>query len=210
LQIYIDHTKQALEISSDHLLFVQRESDLISVPASTVEVGDSIVVSMLDREVCQVERIESVTRVGAFAPFTVKGTIVVNGVVASSYVALQKDAEHFKIGDFVTPFTIQWLSHTFTAHRRMLCSVRFDLCKSETYDSDGISVWVVVPFRFSRWFLERSTVVQTVALFLFLVYAFLVSTMETVVSSRALLLLVFGSAYFAFTFRIRSGKVKRE
>ena len=52
------------------------------------------------------ERIEPVTRVGAFPLFTGKGTIVVNGVVASSYVALQKDAEHFEIGDFATPFTI--------------------------------------------------------------------------------------------------------
>jgi hypothetical protein len=90
----------------------------------------------------------------------------------------------------------------------MLCSVRIDLRKSETYDSDGLSDWVVVPFRSSSWLLERSTVVQTVALFL--VYAVFVNIVETVVSSRALLLLVLGSAYLAFTFRIRSGKVKRE
>ena len=92
----------------------------------------------------------------------------------------------------------------------MLCSVRIDLRKSETYDSDGLSDWVVVPFRSSSWLLERSTVVQTVALLLFLVYAVFVNIVETVVSSRALLLLVLGSAYLAFTFRIRSGKVKRE
>ena len=90
-------------IDVDHLLLVQRESDLISVPASTLEVGDSIVVSML---IARCSRWKESSPSLVFPLFTGKGTIVVNGVVASSYVALQKDAEHFEIGDFATPFTI--------------------------------------------------------------------------------------------------------
>jgi len=95
--------------------------------------------------------------------------------------------------------------------KRILNTLRLETLQHPSpYSGDGLSDWVVVPFRFSSWLIKRSTVVQTVALFLFVVYAVFVSIVETVVSSRALLLLVLGSAYLAFTFRIRSGKVKRE
>jgi hypothetical protein len=197
LQIYTTDEKRGLIISPHHLLFLKSGPVTKSVQASTVTVGDTLVTSLLAGEVTVVTRISSVSRSGAFAPFTATGTIVVNDLVASSYVSLQESADYLEIGKFTTPFTIHWLSHSFTAHRRMICAIAFSVCRNETYDSNGYATWVAAPLQVARTVLEFNILFQMLLLMLFIVYAFFVNIFATFYMSKMkLLLALFVLAYF--------------
>lgn len=216
LQIYTNNTNPALEISSDHLLFVKRDDRRYAVPASTIRVGESLFLSLNDDHICRVERIKSVSRVGAFAPFTGRGTIVVNGIVSSSYVALQTDAENFSIGSFSTPFTLHWLSHSLLAYRRIFCRIRVDFCNRETYGSEGVVDWIAIPLKFSRWIYGSGAVVQMIALVILLVSVVLLGIAEAITfhpaSTLLVLSLVSGLSFLCLHFvkycRIRHTKTK--
>ena len=81
VQIRTDVSASPLELTKDHMVFVQDGSFSKSVPASAVNVGDKLVVANGDG-VTEVRKIKRVTRRGAFAPFTKTGTIVVSDVAS--------------------------------------------------------------------------------------------------------------------------------
>lgn len=121
VQIYSQALERPLEISKDHMVFVENNSIKQALPASAISIGDNLV--MTPGGSTTVTKILLVTRKGAFAPFTTSGTVVVNGVVASSYVSLQDKLGVVMIGDFATPISMQWLAHSFQApHRIFLCN----------------------------------------------------------------------------------------
>jgi hypothetical protein len=90
-----------------------------------------------------VTTIRDVTQKGLYAPFTSSGTIVVNDIVASSFISFQ-GSEYLKLGDFVTPFTFQWLAHTFESGHRFACRSGLVDRSEETYTAFGVSHWVDV------------------------------------------------------------------
>jgi len=75
----------ALELTPEHMVFVGHGDKKQAKSASNVRLGDLLTV--VDRAgVQRVTDISTVTKVGGiFAPFTRSGSLVVNGVVASSY-----------------------------------------------------------------------------------------------------------------------------
>ena len=143
--------KSTLEISRDHLVFVKRNAFTRAIPASLVKVGDEL----MDEAGAslEVQSINTVSRAGSFAPFTPSGKLVVNGIMASAYVAFQ-NSENLMIGEYQSPLTYQWLAHTFQFPHRVVC-VYFGECLSETYSEDGISTWVAGPLHIAKWMLAQ-------------------------------------------------------
>ena len=81
-----------LEVSTDHMVFVEGGA---AVPAGNLVVGDRLENGEM------ITAIKTVQRLGVYAPFTPSGSIVVNGVRASSLAAFQASS-HLKVGSRVT------------------------------------------------------------------------------------------------------------
>ena len=140
-----------LEISKDHMVFVEGGR---SVPASIVKVGEKLLLT--NGNAATVNAIRSVRKQGAYAPFTASGTVAVNGVVASSFIAFQ-DSETLKIGNIDTTLSFQFLARTFETPHRMWCQY-VSTCTEEKYTVEGVSLWVDLPHKFALWFLEQNPV----------------------------------------------------
>jgi Leucine-rich repeat (LRR) protein len=156
LRLFSSELDRPLEISKDHMLFVEQRG---AVPAATVSVGDNL--SLGNGRTTKVTKIANVNSVGVFAPFTESGTIVVNGVLASSYVSLQPESEFFSAGG-VKIVSMHWLAHAFQAPHRMICKINASFCTSETYSEEGISNWVYGPHLASKWLLDQHAAVFAV------------------------------------------------
>jgi hypothetical protein len=150
--IFIQLLPSMLEVSADHMVFVQGGR---AVPASSLQVGDQLFSTDV------VTSIQYVTRTGVYAPFTPSGFLLVNNVKVSSYVAFQK-SEFLKIGDVKTPLTYHWLAHTFQAPHRLWCSITS--CLKETYTDAGVSTWVDLPLQFTKWWLAQNAVLMVLVL----------------------------------------------
>jgi len=173
LQLHTEDQGSPLEITKDHLVFVETRG---SVPAFAVSVGDRVLGA--GKNVAEVTKITKVTRAGAFAPFTESGTIVVNGVLASSYVSLQDDESgSFVIGGTKT-FPMHWLSHSLQAPHRLICHLNMNICANETYTSSGISHWVYHPLLFSKWIIRQHPAVMTLLSVPIVLLAFAMNVLE--------------------------------
>lgn len=155
---------EPLVISPDHMVAVRlldaSRTHIQMIPASLVMVGDEIVLGAGGFGVVGI--ISKANRRGAYAPFTKSGTIVVNGMVASNYVTLQRDSSELILtGGVRTGLSMHWLAHVSCAPYRLACEFVFaSYCKgNSTYNRDGLSHWVALPLRLSVWVLEQSTVV---------------------------------------------------
>jgi hypothetical protein len=136
-----------IELTSDHMLYVEGKG---AVPASMVQVGDSLFGGVT------VSKIRTIHRRGMYAPFTVSGGLVVNGVLASSY----KDNSHvLMIGSVSTGVPFQWLAHTAQLSHRIWC-YHLGSCATERYTLAGVSVWVDFPLGVSIWILKKGTVLN--------------------------------------------------
>jgi hypothetical protein len=153
---HFDHDNEAdflllepsnLEISPKHMVFVQSRG---AIPASTVQVGDIL------EGGSKITEIHVVKKKGMYAPFTSSGTISVNGVVASSYIAFQ-ESRLFKIGPIPTT-SHHWLAHTFEIPHRIWCLYLVG-CDGERYTESGISVWVSRPLKAASWLVQQHPVI---------------------------------------------------
>lgn len=148
----------ALELSKDHMVFLHKNGQ--AVPASMVQVGDAIMMTNDEPSATIVTSVTTVTRRGAYAPFTPSGSIVVNGVKASTFVAFQESSTLLLMGGRVdTGISYQWLAHTFELPHRMWCATTNNRCNNddghETYDENGMSTWVAYPHQFFKWFMSH-------------------------------------------------------
>jgi len=174
------------------MVFVQEGYFSKSVPASSVNVGDKLIVANGDA-VAEVRKIERVTRRGAFATFTKTGTIVVSGIVASNYISLMDE----------TPVSMQWMAHAFNAPHRMVCALSFEICENETY-TNGISDWVYNPLQLGLWLAQQNAVVKFSICMAFIVFFGIFSFIEQMTISPLLL----GTAVVACFFFV-SKKIKK-
>lgn len=81
------------------------------VPASKLQLGDILVSAKYGYEIT-VDSIDEKISKGVYAPLTPSGTIIVNGILASSYVSLQKNSSMLMIGGVSTNLSFHWLIHT--------------------------------------------------------------------------------------------------
>merc|ERR1712151_454672 len=131
-----DKTSSFIEISPDHLIDVNGSM----LPASSVKVGDLLQGN--DKGSMIVSKIRNIRRRGVYAPFTESGTILVNNVLASSYVTLQPGTGSLKIASIDTGLSLHELSHTFQGFHRVSCKIYWRWCANESYTEEGISTWV--------------------------------------------------------------------
>lgn len=139
--------QSSLQVSADHMVFAASRG---FVPASTLQKGDKLVLGSRDEVV--VESIRPVKSKGVFAPFTPSGKIVVDDVLASSFVVL-KSQPTISFAGFTVSY--QWLAHTFEFPHRVVCHY-LTKCPTESYTSDGISTWAAAPLKAAQWVLSQN------------------------------------------------------
>jgi hypothetical protein len=175
-----------VELSGDHMIWIENTF----TPASAVEVGHVL----SNGEI--VSTVTVVSRNGLYAPFTSSGTVVVSGVLCSSFVTMQANSAHLMIGSTETPLTWQWIAHSFEAPHRFLSII------GETYTADGVSNWVAAP---------RELVVRMLRLPLVLQVSFLIPSlilllfMAVLANSANLSVFLAVISYFLLSRRTRRG-----
>lgn len=152
---FIQISPSGLEISKDHMLMVGGKF----IPASLLRVGDEL--ESANGEVVTVGAIKTVLRNGAYAPFTASGTIVVNLIKASNYIAFQ-ESDRLVVGGWESPFTYHWIAHLSQSPHRIWS--RLGLRGVEEYTEDGVSTWVSGPHRWSEWVLAQNSMVTAAVL----------------------------------------------
>lgn len=142
-----------LELTPHHLVFVEGQNH--PIPAALLRVGDVL------EGGTKVQQIRHVRREGIYAPFTQSGTIVVNGIKVSNYIALQDLSPCLQVGTIMTPFSYHSLSHMFIVPYRLF---RQTQNKREKYDADGIATNLHGPYLALLWILQRPSIVIILAL----------------------------------------------
>mmetsp|Transcript_9052 Transcript_9052/g.13902 ORF Transcript_9052/g.13902 Transcript_9052/m.13902 type:complete len:949 (-) Transcript_9052:79-2925(-) len=137
-----------LEISKKHMIFVEGGH---AIPASSIKLGDKI--ETISGKYDVVLSIKNVVRQGAYAPFTTAGTIIVNGLKASTFVAFQ-ESETLLVGDVDSGVTFQSLAHLYETPHRIWCSC-FSSCTVEYYTDEGVSLWVSVPYYATKFVFDQ-------------------------------------------------------
>jgi hypothetical protein len=132
----ISTEKSTMQISRDHMVFVDNHR---AIPASMIQVGGQLVDE--SGSTVSVMSIKSIVAQGLFAPFTPSGTIVVDNLLASSYVSLE-DSTYLKVGGIGVSY--HWAAHAFQFPHRVWCHY-LKACPGEAYAANGISFWVETP-----------------------------------------------------------------
>ncbi|CAB9496603.1 Desert hedgehog protein [Seminavis robusta] len=139
LQLHMADAPTPLEVTGDHMVYVNGKAGPIR--AEVVNIGDELLGSTPGK-FHEVTKITSKERSGVFYPLTEDGTIVVNGVLASTYVDIQRDGnEYMRLGRFQLPFTKGFLSHVFYSPLRLWClGVAAGICEGRDH-IDGANFW---------------------------------------------------------------------
>ena len=190
LAIHAAGLKKPLLITADHMVFVENKP----IRASGVAIGDKL---SLQGGVATVTKINHIIAHGAFAPFTKDGTIVVDTVVASSYVSLQ-DESNLVIGG-VKIVNMHSLAHIFQAPHRLICEIHSGFCSSETY-VNGLSIWITTPLAAAQWLIKQNPFVMIVALIPAIAVVILAAVMESIIVGRAIALVIGGLVVIANAF----------
>ncbi len=182
LAIHAIGMSQPLEISPDHMLYVEG----VITPASSVRVGHKL--SLATGGHAEVRMVTTVVRYGAYAPFTLSGTIAVNSIASSVYVDLQSDSGVLVIRGTKTLVSIQFLAHMFQSPHRLVCKVNIKYCKAETYDERGMSSSVVLQLQMYDWVMQQNGVVMGVVFALTALVSLIIFGFELLLNNQRLLL----------------------
>ena len=159
--------KKPLEITGQHMVYLHGKQN--PVRADSLKVGDVLRGDYYTG--FTVTKIAKVKRTENYAPLTPHGTILVDGIVASSYISLQKDArEHIELGEsgFEVRISQRVMVHMFLSPFRSYClGLSSELC--ESYNADGLPPYVAFGLRIADWAIALPLVVQLVGLVFFFV-----------------------------------------
>jgi len=156
LQIYTDSPLEGpLEISSEHMVFLDGKKN--PVPASQIKVGDKLAAQY---DTATVSKIKNVMRDGLYAPVTADGTLVVNGILASSFITFQ-DSDTLEIGGYKV-ISYQLLEHMWEMPHRVLCLGLKNFCKNEAHNEDGYNKWSYLGIRILRGAEQQNTFIQVI------------------------------------------------
>jgi len=176
-----------LELTPNHLLFVDDNDNnghTVIVPASALKVGDTLSAGSI-----VVVSIQTITRTGAFAPYTPSGQLVTNGILSSCFASLDKDTSLVTIGSgyYEIPLlTYHQLGLWFESPRRLLCRLE-DCRRYELYVKGGLSQWV--PLEGFLW-MKRQPILVSGTIFLFgLVVLGVVNVVEMMMMTMMMLFL---------------------
>ena len=152
-----DGMTEPLEITGEHLVYLAGKQS--PVRADSIRVGDSLQGQATPMVVSTIEIVE---KTGLYAPLTPSGKLLVNGVAASSYIALDPkvgDAEQVEL-PLVSGLAI-WMPHQTFAHLymapcRVVCmGVAPALCQS--YDSEGFLRILAPAMKLAQWTMAQKS-----------------------------------------------------
>ena len=173
---FLQFLPSRLELSMQHLVFVANKG---AIPASMVRVGDTLSLGQ------QVTAIRLVDRIGVYAPFTMSGTIRVNGVVASTYISLQEDLGVLQVGGISTVLSWHWFAHLSQGPYRIVCGLLSWNCCYDVEPHSEISMWVAGPLRASQWWIKQKAIVMILVLIPVLTHIAVAGLVEFIISSVA-------------------------
>ena len=182
LQIYPSDKETPLEVSPDHLIFLAGGTN--PVRADQIKKGDMVYNTMM--EPIEVIKIKSVSKKGAYLPLTADGTIVVNGVLASTYVSISEDAPTI-VSLFGYCISEQSLFHWWLAPYRMVCwGLSSKLCR-EDYGSNNIIHWLNLGHRFAKYGEQQAWWLQMIGASLVMGALLAFVAVETIFGSKAII-----------------------
>ena len=152
---FVQFNKGQLEMTGEHMVFLDGRTN--PVRADSVQVGD---VLRGESSPVQVTQIKSVTQHGLYAPLTKVGTVIVDGIVASSYISLQDATNMVQIDGVNLPLSQHTGIHMTLSPFRMVCS--FVECSS--YDEQGMAPFVSQGMKFVHWAESQHFFIQLVLL----------------------------------------------
>ncbi|CAB9497932.1 expressed unknown protein [Seminavis robusta] len=196
LQIYTTSAYKPLEVTGQHLVYVQGKD--APVTAKSIKVGDSLSHAQAGHGqdgAAVVTKIETAQRQGIYAPLTQDGTLVVDGIATSCYISLQPNGDPQTMElqghghSVLSMFSHHRVAHLLMTVPRLVCMGGINPKWCQKYNNDGVAHFVQMAFDLSDWFHAQHWVVQ-----LFLLAVFLV-----VLSPLYALELLFGSKLAAVT-----------
>jgi len=192
-----------LEMTADHLVFVAGKSS--PVRADSIQVGDA-----LRGEGATVDSIKNVQRTGLYAPMTPSGTVVVDGIAASSYISIDKNSEFLTIGGQAIMSYHNYIHLTLSPFRMLAMGVSSTL--ANMYTEGGFPVYVEYGLKFLTWANSQNVFVQFLAFLVAVVVTGTSMVLEnTFGASMAPLAIVAGAGaatYLANNIVVRANKVK--
>lgn len=159
-----DRKRRPLEITGQHMVYLHGKQN--PVRADSLSVGD--VLRGDHYTGLTVTKIKKVKRRDQYAPLTPHGTLLVDGIVASSYISLQQDArEHIELGEsgFTVRISQRVMVHMFLSPLRMYCmGISSVLCQE--YNEEGLPPYVDFGLKLADWGNLQNVCIQLVGLFL--------------------------------------------
>ena len=157
-----NNDNKPLELTHKHMVFVQGKSN--PVRADSLQVGDVLQSVNIESDnhhykPASIRKIQSVQREGVYAPLTTGGTLVVNGIAASSYIPIHETTDNLEyVALQGTKIQIPIMSHQSSVHMvlapfRLVCRATswFGLCDTNSvlvYGSNGMPYYATAGIAF--------------------------------------------------------------
>ena len=150
----------ALEMTGEHLVFMEGKSN--PVRADSIKIGDSL-------QGAEIKSIKTVKRKGLYTPLTPSGTVVVNGITASSYISLQENAkEYVEMQGGFAIMSYQDFIHMALSPFRMF-TMGFSSTLGNSYTEEGIPTFAAAGIDLARWVEGQNVAFQAIFFLAFLV-----------------------------------------
>lgn len=163
--VRLETREKTLELTGDHLVFLNGKKN--PVRADTIQENDVLRGKHAGLKVFSVKHVD---REGVYAPFTPDGTLVVNGILASSYVSFDPTSkENVNLRNGMGIISHQAFAHMGLSPFRLLCQgmpVTFsaNICQVND-DDDGLPLYVSVAIALMRRFQRcQSMFIQSILL----------------------------------------------
>lgn len=150
LQIYSSDMETPLELTQSHMVFVTGKKN--PIPASKIEVGDAL---QTVAGSSTVTKISSVTRNGFWNIITTDGTVVVDGITASTY-SITFGEEHITIGGFKIMSHHDFVHLAMAPYRSLCLGVSLTFCENK----DGYNGYNKIGAPLLKFGREQNAVVQ--------------------------------------------------
>ena len=182
--------KAPLEMTGEHLVYLANKNN--PVRADSLNVGD---VLLGIKGSTEITAIKMVKKRGLYNPLVADGTLVVNDIAVSTYIALQKtNQEHFQV-NFGEDYQINLLPHQSFVHLyltpfRMLC-MGVSSWFFQAVDEEGIPYYISLGMKLVNWVGAQNVLVQLVFLLVTLPLCVALLAVEKLVGSSVAPLAIF-------------------
>ena len=160
-----------MQVAAGNVATAEGCAALIAAGADAVKVGDILL--GLGEGSAQITKLSSVQKEGLYAPLTAAGSILVNGLVASTYISHQEGAPFFvQIGQkgwLELPISQADIGHIWVTPLRMLCGTSSrempSYCSQD--ETKEFHPWVSFGMRLIRFGEQQHIFIQLALLILF-------------------------------------------